>query len=182
MLKQGIKMEINKTNIEQFSPQSTDLISRLYELWNFLPACPALAIIGDAIQELQSSDINSIPRKDYVSPDYLLHKCSCGSMDVGATSNVANCYSCKKEVVADTHESAIKKWNETISNEISAKEKNTCKKCGGQTKEGVALINSWSGSNDFPGKRGVKTISPNKKVISMISVKKCGDCGHSFTE
>jgi hypothetical protein len=67
-----------------------------------LPAAPA--VTGE-----------SLPKDGYVSPDYQLRVCLCGSYDVGAGNSSAGCYKCGKSINAISTPEAISKWNELNS-------------------------------------------------------------------
>lgn len=54
-----------------------------------------------------------------------------------------------------------------------------CKKCGGEMKQGKALMQTVSGSPDFSGGE-IVTLSPGGPG-KLIDCVKCGDCGHSIS-
>lgn len=56
----------------------------------------------------------------------------------------------------------------------------TCKKCGGEMREGVAIKQTYTGMPDFPGDKYPVTMSPGGKG-KIIPCLKCADCGWSMT-
>ena len=57
---------------------------------------------------------------------------------------------------------------------------NTCPKCGGQMRPGVALESTVVGSPDFVGDDAVVTYSPGGPG-RMVKCMKCKACGWSVT-
>lgn len=55
-----------------------------------------------------------------------------------------------------------------------------CSRCHIEMKKGTALVNGWSGYNDFVGDPGVVTLHPNPKLVSIVNCWKCPKCGHSI--
>jgi len=50
-------------------------------------------------------------------------------------------------------------------------------------KEGMALINGWSGGlGDFDGDKEGCTLSPDSKKVKMVPCWKCPKCGHSISK
>jgi hypothetical protein len=57
---------------------------------------------------------------------------------------------------------------------------NDCNKCHGKMVEGEALQNTLTGLPDFEGDTSPCTVSMNGQA-ALVKVKKCQDCGYSFT-
>ncbi len=60
-----------------------------------------------------------------------------------------------------------------------------CQKCGGETTQGIAIVNTLSWGDDFGGESSMKTppegvtVSRTGKAVK-VECEKCTICGHSF--
>lgn len=55
-----------------------------------------------------------------------------------------------------------------------------CKKCGGEMKPSIALVNTLAGIPDFPGDNYACTVSATGPP-AMVDCLKCGSCGYSIS-